>query len=243
MMMAVANAGGVVNPLPIHRNKPLPAWAYGAIGISVLLHAAGAVWLYNQNFAMPEAPPIPERPPSTVTLWNPPEPDPEPVPETAPQRPTIATHVTPTPADPVVDVSPFPAPDTVITETAPIGGAISLEPLPEPTAGGTATEPTPPSVIRNPEWVRQPTARQLERAFPQRAANDGVSGRVTLSCSVTASGAVSGCSVASESPQGYGFGRAGLSLTQYFVMRPRTVDGAPVEGARVSIPLVFSLGD
>ncbi len=242
-MMAVANSGGLVSPLPIHRNKPLPPWAYGAIGISVLAHVAGAVWLYNQNYTMPEAPPRDDLPPSTITIWNPP--DPEPVVDPAPSRspPPIHRPLNP-PTDPTT-TSPFTPPDT-ITDPVPAGDPITLDPLPDPVAGGTATQPTQPvapSVISNPSWVRQPTARQLERAVPPRAIADGVSGRATLRCSVTASGAVTGCSVASESPQGYGFGRAAMGLAQHFEMRPRTVDGAPVEGARVSIPLVFNLGD
>ena len=243
MMMAVANAGGVVNPLPIHRSKPLPAWAYAAIGISVLLHAAGAVWLYNQNFTMPEAPARDDPPASTITIWNPPEPDP--VTTEAPPRPPIAQHSPTTVVDSPVDPSPIPVPDTP-GETAPIGDPITLTPLPDPVVGGTATEPTrpvAPRLLRKTDWVRQPTAPPHERALPQRGNNAGVSGRVTLSCSVTASGSVTGCSVASESPSGYGFGRAALGLAPSFEMRPRTVDGAPVEGARVSIPLVFSLGD
>lgn len=243
-MTAVANSGGLLRPLPEGRNRPPPPWAYGAVGVAVLLHAAGAVWLYNQRFVMPAQPDRPEPPTSIIEIWNPPVVQPDPAPP-APSRPTPPIHrpITP-PINPPV-TSPFVPPESPTAAVA-AGDPISLTPLPDPVVGGTAAEPRPPvtpSVIRNPDWVRRPSATQLERAFPERAINDGVSGQVTLNCVVAASGAVTGCSVTSESPQGYGFGRAGLSLTRYFEMRPRTVDGAPVEGARVSIPLVFSLGD
>ena len=46
----------------------------------------------------------------------------------------------------------------------------------------------------------------------------------------------------SESPSGMGFGEATVRASSKFRMRPRTVDGAPVEGARVRITLVWNLG-
>ena len=45
----------------------------------------------------------------------------------------------------------------------------------------------------------------------------------------------------SESPGGYGFGRAAMQLSRHFRLSPRTVDGQAVEGALVTIPLTFQL--
>jgi len=42
--------------------------------------------------------------------------------------------------------------------------------------------------------------------------------------------------------EGMGFGEATIRASSKFRMRPRTVDGAPVEGARVKISLVWNLG-
>jgi hypothetical protein len=42
-----------------------------------------------------------------------------------------------------------------------------------------------------------------------------------------------------ESPSGLGFGEAALTLTRYFAMRPKTVNGIPVGGATVVIPMRF----
>ena len=39
-----------------------------------------------------------------------------------------------------------------------------------------------------------------------------------------------------------GFGQASLRLTSRFRMRPQTRDGAPVGGARVTIPITWQLG-
>ena len=59
---------------------------------------------------------------------------------------------------------------------------------------------------------------------------------------MTANGSLTGCSVVSESPAGAGFGEATIRAASKFRMRPKTVDGAPVEGARVRVPLTWRLG-
>ncbi len=93
-------------------------------------------------------------------------------------------------------------------------------------------------VIRNPSWIRQPTADQMTRAYPNRAITAGVAGSVSLNCMVESNGSVSGCSVASETPAGQGFGRAAQNLSRHFRINPRTVDGN-AEGSRVAINLRF----
>ena len=58
---------------------------------------------------------------------------------------------------------------------------------------------------------------------------------------VTAKGTLVNCDVVSESPENYGFGDAAIRLSKIFRMRPKTSDGAAVEGGTVRIPLAFRL--
>ena len=99
----------------------------------------------------------------------------------------------------------------------------------------------PPSVITNPGWLTQPTGADLLAVFPPRALEKGISGRVELECEVEVDTTLSGCTVIEEDPAGMGFGRAGLLLADKMRMRPQTVDGAPVRGAKVIVPLSFKI--
>jgi protein TonB len=69
----------------------------------------------------------------------------------------------------------------------------------------------------------------------------GVAGRAEITCQVTARGTLTGCSVVSEDPSGQEFGTQALKMTKLFKMRPKTKDGAPVDGATVNIPIRFQL--
>jgi len=102
-----------------------------------------------------------------------------------------------------------------------------------------APAPARPAVITDPDWVQLPSADDLARFYPDRASRMNVNGDVAMACEVTASGAVSGCTIVTENPPDYGFGDAALKLATLFKMAPRTRNGVPVAGGRVIIPIGF----
>ena len=98
-----------------------------------------------------------------------------------------------------------------------------------------------PCVITEPTWAERPSRAALMSNYPTAALALRLEGRASITCVVTVTGALNECSVATESPPELGFGPAALRMATTFHMRPMTVDGGPVSGARVTIPIAFRL--
>jgi hypothetical protein len=87
-------------------------------------------------------------------------------------------------------------------------------------------------------WVTRPSAEEFSMFFPPEALTQRVEGSVMLECASRLDQRVD-CTVVSETPQGWGFGRAALGLSRSFRMLPAVRDGQPQAGSPARVPVNF----
>lgn len=239
--MMIRTAGGPsVSPIDFNerRTPRFTRNTWIAIAIVGSAHVGLGAVLYAQRFELKPPVATPSNP-IDVEIWRP---------QKEPPPPAIEPEIKPQPANTVFNETPAPPVNTeVVTavsgDTPTSGTTITLAiPVPEPTPEAPPAPPQPPQppLIRNPSWSSQPSGEQMMRAYPNRAVQANIEGSVGMNCLVNSNGSVSDCNVVRETPGSYGFGRAAQSLSRYFRINPRTVNGA-AEGSRVNINLRFNL--
>jgi protein TonB len=92
-----------------------------------------------------------------------------------------------------------------------------------------------------PRWLSRPTAAQLIKVYPDKALYASKSGHVVMHCSVTPEGKLSDCKITQETPKGFGFGAAVLSLVPLYRLEPVTAGGTAASDGTVDIPVDFRI--
>lgn len=91
--------------------------------------------------------------------------------------------------------------------------------------------------LTDPVWVLAPGPGDLDRFFPPRAWERGISGQTTLSCIATVSGILSDCQVVSETPANWGFGTAAVRLTRLYRLDISSSSGQAIAGRRTELTI------
>jgi TonB family protein len=119
------------------------------------------------------------------------------------------------------------------------------EAVPRPAPGEAQPEVMVPirwAIVEHPQWARLPTADQLADLFPARARAELMPGEAKIRCEAKTDGTLANCLTLFEAPEGMGFGDATLRAARFFGVKPETLDGKPVAGGMVTIPLRWQLG-
>src|SRR5262249_25601546 len=91
-------------------------------------------------------------------------------------------------------------------------------------------------------WTARPSASTIAARYPRQALRDERGGTVILDCTVRTDMTV-GCTVASATPPGLGFGRAALEAARDYRAAAALSDGSNAVGARSRIQISFRLPD
>lgn len=104
-----------------------------------------------------------------------------------------------------------------------------------------ASQPAQRVTLVKPDWSSRPSRSDLVRFYPAKALSLELDGTAVMRCHVGRTGGLSACAIMREAPQGAGFGNAALQMMPLFQMKPMGLNGRPVAGGIVRIPVRFKL--
>ena len=93
-------------------------------------------------------------------------------------------------------------------------------------------------MVNQPAWLQTPSADDIGRVTPLLPVLPAVV-HVLMACRFTAQGQLEACTIKAEDPPGYGYGAAALALAPIFKMPDVDLDGRPVAGRMVQIPIIW----
>jgi TonB family protein len=110
----------------------------------------------------------------------------------------------------------------------------------QPVSGAMVTIPIRFTLgVLPPQWLRPPTAEELQSVWPANAPADG--GMANIDCQVTAEGHAKHCTVISETPSHSGFGSAAVKLSPRFQLSaPKELGGDKTVSADVHLTVAFN---
>lgn len=91
------------------------------------------------------------------------------------------------------------------------------------------------------EWARETTWEEIYAFHPAGARQAKISGFAELRCLATLKRRLKACQVAAESPKGWKFGRAALSLAPQLRVLPHKHNGVEVDNTKVFFRIRFDL--
>ena len=94
------------------------------------------------------------------------------------------------------------------------------------------------AMVVRPSWIQTPTGEDIGRVTPQLE-SPPAEVQVLMACRINGAGRLEACAIRSESPAGLGYGAAALALAPVFRMPDVDMDGRPVAGRMVQIPIIW----
>ncbi|MDB5498922.1 MAG: TonB family protein [Phenylobacterium sp.] len=86
-------------------------------------------------------------------------------------------------------------------------------------------------------WVAEPSGQDVRASFPERALHEHINGEAVALCRHDRDGRLTDCKIQWETPAGYGFGAAVLSLAPKYRVR---IEGSAQPPVEVALPMFFS---
>lgn len=107
---------------------------------------------------------------------------------------------------------------------------------------GSAAQAQTLHAVTNVPWRAYPNGDQMAAAQPAKARRDGVvAGWTTLECQTEPNGRLKACQTLGEGPEGYDFGKAGLSLARHFQLDTGKAAPDAMTGGVVTFQLLFNM--